>query len=70
MTNYEKYLGSPYKAAEIIYRLKYPRIGQNYLPSDFEKAWLDWYGSKTENLSGDEYCLLDLWVEWLQEECE
>lgn len=66
MTNFERITESPEKLAEIICYLKYPRM--NHLPNDFEKSWLDWYATKTENMNGDEYDLISLWSEWLKEE--
>lgn len=68
VTNYEKYFGTPEKTSEIICYLKYPRM--NHIPNSFEKSWLDWYGKKTEVMDGCEYNLLDLWTEFLKEECE
>lgn len=68
-TNLEHYLGTPEDAANVICRLKYPRIGQNHLPDDFEKAWLDWYVAKTEQTSvADMPSILDCMIEFLKDE--
>lgn len=68
VTNFEYITGSPEKLAELICYLKYPRM--NHIPNSFEKSWLDWYGKKTEVMYGCEYNLIDLWTEFLKEECE
>lgn len=68
VTNFEYITESPEKLAELICYLKYPRM--NHIPNSFEKSWLDWYGKKTEVMDGGEYNLLDLWTEFLKEECE
>lgn len=68
-TNLEHYLGTPEDAAKVIYRLKYPSIGQNHLPDDFELAWLEWHMAKTEQTSmEDTPTLLDCMIEFLNDE--
>lgn len=67
MTNYEKYFGTPVRAAKIIHGIRH--IWPKNM--DFEKAWLDWYGKKARQTSIEDMpSPTECMAEWLHEECD